>query len=141
MSHRTEKEQADNVTDTENGGAGVEFTDLNTDNPNAFGMIFRGRVTAEAMAGMIERIERVQASGGKARIYVDMTQYEGWDLGVAKEKLAHIGTLWGGIERLAYVVDREWMAKWIGVIDAVTPMHVRAFEHDEKEEARTWLLR
>jgi len=128
------------MTDTD-GDAGIEFIDLNTDNPNAFGMRVVGRVTAGAMTGMVERIERIQASGHKARIFVDMTQYDGWDFDVVKEKFAHMGTLWGGIERLAYVVDREWMAKWIGIVDAVTPMHLRAFGHDETEEARRWLLK
>ena len=129
------------MDETNDSTGGVEFLDLNTDNPNVFGMKVVGRITGDAMSGLVERIERIQETGQKARVYVDMVEYDSWEFSVVKEKLAHMGTLWGGIERLAYVVDKEWMARWIGLVDAVTPMHLRAFEHDETEEARTWLLK
>jgi hypothetical protein len=92
------------------------------------------------MAEFIARLEQVTADGGRARVFVDMVSYDGSELGVVREKLSHMGTLWGGLERVAYVVDRGWMSGWIGLVDAVTPMHLRAFGPDEAEEAKAWLL-
>ena len=121
--------------------SGVEFSDFGAEHPNAFGMKVTGRVTGEAITGLVERIEGARASGGKARIFVDLVDYDGYDIDVVREKLSHMGTLWSGIEKLAYVVDKDWMAKWIALVDAVTPMHLRAFEQDEGEHAKAWLLK
>ena len=69
-----------------------------------------------------------------------MAGYDGFEPGVAKEKLSHMGTLWTGIERVAYIVDEGWLSGWIGLVDAVTPMHLRAFTPDQSEVAKAWLL-
>lgn len=53
--------------------------------------------------------------------------------------MAHIGTLWTSLDRVAYVIDGAW-ATVIGLVDAVTPMHLRAFSTDEDAEARAWIL-
>ena len=52
----------------------------------------------------------------------------------------HMGTLWNGIEKCAYVVDRRWMSQMIGLVDAVTPIHLRAFGGDEDAAARAWVV-
>lgn len=119
---------------------GIELTDLGSGDSSVIGMRVTGKVTAEGMAEFIERLEQAIANGGKARVFVDMVGYDGSELGVVKEKLNHMGTLWGGIERVAYVVEAGWMSGWIGLVDAVTPMHLRAFDPDEAEEAKAWLL-
>jgi hypothetical protein len=119
---------------------GIEYVDLGSDDPSVIACKASGKITADAMAGLIGRLESVQASGHKARIYVDLTDYKGSDLSVAKEKLAHMGTFWNGIERCAYVVDKGWMSTVIGLVDAVTPMHLRAFDPDQDADARTWVL-
>jgi hypothetical protein len=99
-----------------------------------------GKATAETISELVERLEQIQSAGKKARLYLDLTAYDGYDLGVVKEKLAHMGTLWSGIERCAYVVDKGWMVTMIGLVDAVTPMHLRAFGSDQDAEARVWVL-
>ena len=119
---------------------GIEFVDLGTDDPNVIGVKATGKVTADAITRIVERIESVQASGNKARMYLDLANYEGYELPVVKEKLAHIGTFWNSIERCAYVLDKAWMSKAIGLVDAVTPMHLRAFGTDQDAEARAWVL-
>ena len=119
---------------------GIEFVDLGSDDPSVIGIKATGTVTADAVNRLIERIEGVQASGNKARMYLDLTGYDGYELPVVKEKLAHMGTFWNGIERCAYVIDKGWMSTAIGLIDAVTPMHLRAFGADQDGEARAWVL-
>ena len=134
MGNHAEK-QAETTTD-----GGFEFIDLGTDDPRVVAMRITGKLHAEGMAELVKRIETVAATGQKSLVYVDLATFAGSELGVVKEKLTGMRTLWTGIERLAYVLDMEWMSKMIGLIDAVTPMHLRAFGHDQDEEARAWLL-
>ena len=119
---------------------GTEFVDLDTDDPRVIGIKITGKVTADAITRLVARLETVQASGQKARLYVDLAGYEGYELPMVKEKFAHIGTFWTSIERCAYVVDKVWMSTAIGLVDAVTPMHLRAFGTDQDAEARAWIV-
>ncbi len=120
--------------------SGFEFIDLGTDDPRVIAMRINGKLHAEVITELVERLEAVFATGQKSLLYIDLVTFEGYELAVVREKLAHIRILWNGIERLAYVLDWAWMSKMIGLVDAVTPMHLRAFGHDEDEEARAWLL-
>ncbi len=119
---------------------GIEYTDLGSEDSRVIGMKVTGKVTTEGMAEFMSRLEQVMADGGKARVFVDMLGYDGYEAGVPKEKLGHMGTLWSGIERVAYVVESGWLSGWIGLFDAVTPMNLRAFGPDEAEAAKAWLL-
>ncbi len=124
----------------DNMDSGFEFIDLGADDPRVIAMRITGKLQAEVITELVERLEVVSATGQKSLLYIDLVTFEGSELGVVKEKLAHIRTLWTGIERLAYILDWAWMSKMIGLVDAVTPMHLRAFGHDQDEEARAWLL-
>ena len=114
--------------------------DLGSNDPNIIALAVHGKITGEDMAGLIQTLEQIHAGGNKARLYLDLTEYSGYELPVVKEKLLHMGTLWSGIERCAYVVDQAWMTTIIGLVDAVTPMHLRAFSADEDEAARAWVV-
>ena len=118
---------------------GIEFLDLVIDDPRVVAIAATGRLTAKGISQLAARLERLRESGRKARLYVDLSGYAGYDLPVVREKLSHMSTFWNGIERCAYLVDRAWMTKAIGLIDAVTPMHLRAFCTDQRKEARDWL--
>jgi hypothetical protein len=120
-------------------GESIEFLDLGTDDPAVIGLAVHGRLTGEDMAVLIERLNAIRGSGHKARLYLNLAEYTGYELPVVREKLSHMGTLWGGIERCAYVVDKAWLSTMIGLVDAVTPMHLRAFGLDQDAEARDWV--
>ena len=119
---------------------GIEYLDLGSDDPSVIGLKASGTITADAMVALVDRLESIQASGHKARMYLDLTEYKSSELSVVKEKFAHMGTFWNGIERCAYVLDKGWMSTAIGLIDAVTPMHLRAFDPDQDAQARAWVL-
>ena len=119
---------------------GMEYVDLGSDDPNVIGVRLSGKMTTEAMADLIEKLETIRAAGGKARLYADIVDYDGYEFGVVKEKLNHFGTLWDALDRCAYVVDKGWMTSAIGLVDAVTPMHLRAFERGQDAEARAWVI-
>ncbi|MGB1277250.1 MAG: STAS/SEC14 domain-containing protein [Nannocystaceae bacterium] len=116
------------------------FFELDSNDPNTFGFRVEGRLETAAMADLCERIEQIRDAGGKARVIVDLAKYGGFELGVAREKLNHLRTLWTTIERLAYLVDSSWMSTSISLIDVLTPMHIRAFDHAHVDEAKAWLL-
>jgi hypothetical protein len=118
----------------------MRFVDIGSDDPRVVACIIEGKFTAEDMAAFNDRITAIRDSGTKALVYLDLAGYEGQEFGVAKEKLGNMGTLWGGIERIAYVVPHEWMLSLVGVIDALTPMHFRAFSADDAEDGKRWVL-
>ena len=117
---------------------GIEFFDLG--DPRAIGVRINGKLSGDGMARFIEHVEEITDRGDKALIYVDMVNYDGWEFAVAKEKLDNMRTLWEGIDRLAYVLDKDWMTRMIGLVDAITPMNLRAFGPDQEDEARNWVL-
>jgi hypothetical protein len=118
----------------------IQFSDLESGDPRVVGAVVQGKLTADDMVAFNRRISAVRAGGSRALVYLDLVGYEGQELiGVARQKLGHMSDLWSGIERLAYVVDREWILKLAGLIDAITPMHFRAYAADEAEEARRWV--
>ncbi len=118
----------------------TEFVDLGTNDANVIGLKVVGKANADTITELVERLENIKASGHKARMYLDLSEYEGFELSLVKEKLAHISTLWSSIERCAYVIDKSWMTTAIGLVDAVTPMHLKAFSSDQDAEARAWVL-
>lgn len=118
----------------------AEFVDLGTNDKNVIGLKVAGKATAGTITELVERLENIKASGQKAKVYLDLTEYDGFELSVVKEKLAHFSTLWNSIERCAYVIDGSWMSTVIGLVDAVTPMHLQAFSSEQDAQARKWVL-
>lgn len=123
-----------------NTNNGIEYIDLDINDPAVIGLAVHGKISGDDMADLIRKLEDLQAAGLKARLYLNLAEYAGYELPVVKEKLLHMGTLWNGIEKCAYVVDRAWMTTMIGLVDAVTPMHLRAFSIDEDADARAWVI-
>jgi hypothetical protein len=118
----------------------TEFVDLGTDDVNVIGLKVVGKAKADTITELVERLEKIKASGHKASVYLDLSKYEGYELALVKEKLANFGTLWSSIERCAYVIDKSWMRTAIGLVDAVTPIHLQAYSSDQDAEARAWVL-
>ena len=100
-----------------------------------------GSLTTEDMTGILDRIELVTGHGKKARLCQIMDGFDGFEIGVVIEKFKRMGTLWHGIERYAVVSDsKAYRFAVEKIADAVTPMDLKAFEPDQREEAFAWLL-
>ena len=99
-----------------------------------------GTISGEDMKLFNDRLDEIIAQEDKARVYIDLTDYEGFDASMVVEKFSHLGAYWVGIRKLAYIVNREWMQNAIGFVDTLTPMHMRAFTHDQVDIAQQWLL-
>ena len=99
-----------------------------------------GRLTAEDMKALVGRLQPIVDRGEKALLYVDMENYEGFELGVVSEKLKHIGMLWKALDKYAIVGDTRWQEIWIKIVDPLTHQQIRHFYPDKADEAWAWLL-
>ena len=59
---------------------GSEFVDLGTDDLRVIALKVSGKATADTISELLVRIEQIQAAGQKARLYLDLTAYDGYDL-------------------------------------------------------------
>ena len=92
-----------------------------------------GQMTAEDMKALVERLQAIVDRGEKALLYIDMKDYEGFELGVVSEKLKHIGMLWKALDKYAIVGDMRWMEIWIKIVDPLTPQEIRLFYPDKTD--------
>ena len=99
-----------------------------------------GQMTTEDMKAMVDRLQAIVDRGEKALLYLDMKNYKGFELGVASEKLKHIGMLWKALDRYAIIGDTRWMEIWIKIINPLTHQEIRQFHSDKTAEAWAWLL-
>ncbi len=99
-----------------------------------------GQMTAEDMKALVERLQAIVDRGEKALLFVDMKDYEGFELGVVSEKLKHIGMLWKALDKYALVGDKRGLEIWIKIVDPLTHQQIRHFYPDKTDEAWAWLL-
>ena len=118
---------------------GVRFIDPPRPDDRVVACRVEGQLTAEGMKALVDRIQAVVDRGDKARLYIDMTGYEGFELGAVTEKLKNMRMLWNGFDRYAIVGDDRWVEIWTGIVDPLTPQHIRHFGSDKQTEAWMWL--
>ena len=99
-----------------------------------------GQFTTEDMKALVGRLQSIVERGEKALLYIDMKNYKGFELGVASEKLKHIGMLWKALDKYAVIGDTRWMEIWIKIVDPLTHQEIRHFYPDKTDEAWVWLL-
>ena len=99
-----------------------------------------GRLTAEDMGALVRRLQPIVDRGEKALLYVDMENYEGYELGVVTEKLKHIGMLWKAFDKYAVVGDKRWIEIWIKIVNPLSPQQIRHLYPEKTDEAWAWLL-
>ena len=120
--------------------SGMRFIEPPQPNDRLVAAEMNGRLTAEDMKTLIDRLQSIVDRGEKALLYVDMKNYEGFELGVASEKLKHIGMLWKALDKYAIVGDTRWMEIWIKIVNPITHQEIRHFHPDKTDAAWRWLL-
>jgi hypothetical protein len=120
--------------------SGMRFIEPPQPNNRVVAAELHGQMTIEDMRAMIDRLQVIVDRGEKALLFLDMKKYEGFELGVASEKLKHIGMLWKALDRYAIIGDTRWMEIWIKIINPLTHQEIRQFHSDKTDEAWTWLL-
>ena len=120
--------------------SGMRFIEPPRPNDRVVAAEIDGRMTAEDMKALVERLQPIVDRDEKALLYVDMKNYEGYELGVLSEKFKRIGMLWNALDKYAIVGDRRWMEIWIKIVNPITPQQIRHFHSDKTGEAWAWLL-
>ena len=115
--------------------SGMRFIEPPRPNDRVVAAEIDGQMTAEDMKALVERLQLIVDRGEKALLYVDMRNYEGYELGVVSEKFKHIGMLWNALDKQAIVGDRRWMEIWIKIVSPITPQQIRHFHSDKTGEA------
>jgi hypothetical protein len=83
--------------------------------------------------------ERLIREHGKIHVLFDMHDFHGWKLNALWEDIKFDVKHFGDIERLAMVGDKKW-EKWMSnFCRPFTTAQIRYFEHDQIDQARTWL--
>ena len=117
----------------------LELLDFDDPEKGLLAYAVHGKITAEAAAPIFERFSNAREAGAKIRIFADMRDYGGFELGVVGEKAKHLGAIFKTVERMAIVGDAGWMAIWAKVFDPVTRPDLRHFGSDQSDEALAWL--
>ncbi len=105
------------------------------------GVEISGQMTTEEMQVLIARLQEVVNHGQRALLLIDMQHYEGFEFGVAREKLKHMGMLWKALDRYAVVGASRWVEIWIDILDPVTPPDMKHFAPEEISDAWRWLVK
>lgn len=103
-----------------------------------------GELTADDYRDVLVPAMKAAVESGSLRaVFVIGPEYEGFDLGAAKEDVKGLVPLafehrdaW---KRVAAVTDVEWLAKAVGAFRWLMPGEVRVFGFDELEAAKTWV--
>jgi hypothetical protein len=120
--------------------SGMRFIEPPQPDDRVVAVEMKGEMTGEDMKAMVERFQAVLDRGEKALLFIDMTGYEGFELGVIGEKFKNIGMLWNALDKYAVVGDKRWMEAWIKIIDPLTSPQIKHFQPEETEAAWAWLL-
>ena len=119
---------------------GFNEIELSETRENLVAFRAEGKITSDQLEVFNQKIESIREQGHKALVYLDLSEYESFEPSMVLTKLKAMGTYFKGIEKLAYVVDNDIYIKIIGFMDILTPMHMKAFDEDDKVEAETWLF-
>ncbi len=117
----------------------LELLEFDDPDQGLLAYAIHGKITAEAAAPIFERFTKASQAGTKIRIFADMQDYGGFELGVVSEKAKHLGSIFKTVERMAVVGDAGWMAIWAKVFDPVTRPDLRHFSSEQRDEALAWL--
>ena len=117
----------------------IRFIDPPQPNERLLAYEISGDFTGDDMRTLVERLEKIAASGRKAFLYQDMVAWGSFDFEAIRVKIQNLGTIWRSVEKIAIVGDARWLEIYIGVFDHLTPQHMKYFERSEKDEAFAWL--
>ncbi len=117
----------------------IRFIDPPQPNERLLAYELSGDFTGDDMRTFVERLEKIADSGRKALLYQDMVARGSFDFETIRVKIQNLGTIWRSVEKIAIVGDARWLEIYIGILDHLTPQHMKYFERSEKDEAFAWL--
>lgn len=116
------------------------FERLGPDENNIIAFKAVGRLTDADYQAFMPQIETVIAKHGRARLLVDLSRFEGWELQAAWDDFAFGIKHWSDFERMALIGDKTWEAWAARIADKLMPgCQTRLFATDEGDAAWAWI--
>ena len=98
-----------------------------------------GEISSADAEPIWQRFREAQAAGTKIRIYAEMLAIPSVSGGLIVEKLKHLGSIMGSLERMAIVGDAGWLGIYAKIVDPMTKMDIKHFTLDQRDAAIAWL--
>ncbi len=98
-----------------------------------------GRLTDTDYKDLTPRLEAAIDQHGPLRLYVDMEDFEGWEMKAAWDDFAFGIKHWNDFERVALVGDKQWEEVSVKVIDMFSKGDFRFFDVSERGAAHDWI--
>ena len=112
---------------------------LPTVSPKTIGFKLSGKLHDEDYKSFMPTVESFLAAEGKARLFVQMEDFHGWDLHAVWDDTKFAFKHYSDFDRIAMVGDRRW-EKWMAqVCRPFTKATVRYFDASQVNEAWAWL--
>ena len=113
---------------------------IETGSPKVVGLKLCGKLHDADYRRYVPRIETILTAAGKARLFLEMEDFQGWDVHAAWDELKFSLKHYSDFERIALVGDCRW-EKWLaGFCKPFTRATVKYFDNSEVYLAWTWLL-
>ncbi len=98
-----------------------------------------GRVATDEFHAVAERLEKLIATHGQARVLEHIQSFEGMDAAAFWEDIKFSLRHLNDISRCAVVTEEHWVNLWSELIQPFIKCEVQHFEPSEIEAARAWL--
>jgi len=98
-----------------------------------------GRLDKEDYQQFAPEVERLIQQHGRIRVLLQTHDFHGWTAGALWEDVKFDLKHFNDIERLAVVGEKKWEQGMAAFCRPFTTAKIRFFEHDQIEEARTWI--
>ena len=103
------------------------------------GVMLSGKLHDEDYKQVWPTMESLLTAEGKVRLFVQLEDFQGWDLHAAWDEFKFNLKHWADFERIAMVGDRKW-EKWMASFcKTFMKTEVRYFDSPEIDAAWDWL--
>ena len=103
------------------------------------GLMLVGKLHDEDYKQVLPKMESILTAEGKVRLFIQLEDFQGWDLRAAWDDLTFNLKHWADFERIAMVGDRKW-EKWMAnFCKAFMKAEVRCFDSSEIDAAWNWI--
>ena len=112
---------------------------LQTGSTQIIGFKLSGKLHDEDYRTFVPAVDAALAEGAKARLFVEFSDFQGWDLHAAWDDIQFAAAHYSTFDRIAMVGDQvweEWMAR---LCKPFTQATVRYFNASEADTAWAWL--
>ncbi len=117
----------------------IEYVFPSNVNLGIVAMKLRGKLATDDASRSIVRMQEAISRAGRLRIYFDISEYSGFELGAVWEKLKAAASTFSALERVAVLGDQRWAEWWSRLADPITPFVIRHFPVERAEDAVRWI--